>query len=151
MNGIIGTTKTRAERVIAIPSQTRTTLEWWRSLSKWTEPEDLLFAGMERDKPLNVETLTHFFPGALRRAEIAVEERNLVVHSLRHSYNTIMRAALPADILRRFTGHNTPEMTQAYDHPTLSDQLKQLESSKKMVESAWAPVDKKKAAHKSRE
>jgi len=127
MNGVMGTTKTGTERVIAIPRQAQETLEWWRTVSGWTEPEDLVFAGKERDKPLHVEALTHFFPGALERAKIPVEGRNMVVHSLRHSYNAIMRAALPEEVLRWFTGHSTPEMTTLHDHPSLADCVRQLE------------------------
>jgi integrase len=137
MNGTIGTTKTGTERVIAIPKQAEETLEWWRGVSAWKEPEDLVFPGKEHDKPLHVETLTHFFPGALERAKIPVEGRNLVVHSLRHTYNTIMGAALPGEVLRRFTGHSTPEMTALYDHASLSDRVHQLEGSRKLVEAAW--------------
>lgn len=145
MNGVMGTTKTGTERVIAIPRQAQETLEWWRTVSGWTEPEDLVFAGKERDKPLHVETLTHFFPGALERAKIPVEGRTMVVHSLRHSYTTIMWAALPEEVLRRFTGHSTPEMATLHDHPSLADCVRQLEGSRKLVESAWSPETEVKA------
>jgi integrase len=145
MNGVMGTTKTGTERVIAIPRQAQETLEWWHTVSGWTEPEDLVFAGKERDKPLHVETLTHFFPGALERAKIPVEGRTMVVHSLRHSYTTIMWAALPEEVLRRFTGHSTPEMATLHDHPSLADCVRQLEGSRKLVESAWSPETEVKA------
>jgi hypothetical protein len=48
-----------------------------------------------------------------------------------------MRAVLPEAILRQFTGHKTPEMTGLYDHPTLSDSVKRLESSRALVEAVW--------------
>jgi integrase len=73
----------------------------------------------------------------VERAEINTEGRNLVAHSLRHSYNTLMRAVLPEEVLRRFTGHKTPKMSATYDHPALLDQIKKLAQSRGIVEAAW--------------
>lgn len=71
--------------------------------------------------------------------------RNITPHGLRHGYNTRMRALLAElgmdpyfdenegfrmhtaatdKILRAFTGHRTPSMTELYDHPDLIAQLK---------------------------
>ena len=137
MNGSIGTTKTGDQRVIALPARTVEILEQWRQKTLYKLDDDFVFPGRDGDKPLNVETLTHFFPGALKRAEIPVNGRNLVVHSLRHTYNTIMRAVLPEGVLRQFTGHRTPEMTGLYDHPTIADTVKRLEGSQAIVNGVW--------------
>jgi integrase len=136
-NGEIGTTKTGTVRVIALPARTREELARWREESPFKEPNHLIFYGADSDTPLHVETLTHFFPGALVRAKVKTAGKNLVVHSLRHGYNTIMRQVLPEEILRRFTGHKTPEMTDAYDHPALLDQIKKLEGARGIVEAVW--------------
>ena len=92
---------------------------------------------MDATTPLNVQTVTKLLPGALTRAGVEVAGRNLVVHSLRHTYNTIMRAVLPAETLRKFTGHRTPEMTELYDHPGLQDRILSLKASRSLVENAW--------------
>jgi integrase len=136
-DGSIGRTKTGAERVIALPRRTVEVLEWWRGQSPFTAEDHLVFFGMDAATPLNVMTVTHLFPGALERAGVQVAGRNLVVHSLRHTYNTIMRAVLPAETLRKFTGHSTPEMTELYDHPGLRDRISSLEASRSLVEKAW--------------
>ena len=139
MDKTIGQTKTGEGRVIALPSRTLTMLAQWRRRSPFTQQQHLIFFGTNAEKPFHVETLTHFLPGALERAGIKTAGRNLVVHSLRHTYNTIMRAVLPEEILRKFTGHKTPEMTRLYDHPTLQDELKKLEGAHGIVEAVWAP------------
>ncbi len=137
MGGSIGPTKTQDKRVIALPSRTRAILRLWHGESPFKEPEHLIFYGMAADKPLNVKTVTDWFPGALARAECKTTGKNLVVHSLRHTYNTIMRPVLPEEILRLFTGHKTPEMTALYDHPALLDQIKKLEGARGIVEAVW--------------
>ncbi len=123
--------------MIALPRRTVEVLKWWRGQSPFTAEDHLVFFGMDAATPLNVETVTHLLPGAMKRAGIEVAGRNLVPHSLRHTYNTIMRAVLPAETLRKFTGHSTPEMTDLYDHPGLRDRISSLEASRSLVEKAW--------------
>ena len=133
----MGATKTGEERVIALPRRTVEVLEWWRGQSPFTAADHLIFFGMDATTPLNVQTVTNLLPGALTRSGIEVAGRDLVVHSLRHTYNTIMRAVLPAETLRKFTGHRTPEMTDLYDHPGLQDRILSLKASRTLVEKAW--------------
>ncbi len=97
MDKTIGPTKTGEERVVALPQRTRGILADWKKHSPFTEPQHLIFFGTDGEKPLHVETVTHFLPGALQRAGVQITGRNLVVHSLRHTYNTIMRQVLPED------------------------------------------------------
>jgi len=137
MDKTIGTTKTGEERVVALPRRTVEVLEWWRRQSPFTAEDHLMFFGMNAVTPLNVETVTHFLPGALQRAGVQITGRNLVVHSLRHTYNTIMRQVLPEEILRKLTGHKTPEMTQHYDHPGVQDRIGKLEGSRALIENVW--------------
>ncbi len=72
----------------------------------------MIFYGMAADKPLNVRTVTDL-------------------------YNTIMRAVLPEDVLRSYTGYKSEEMTALYDHPALMDQIKKLETAREIVEAVW--------------
>jgi integrase len=136
VDGSIGATKTGQERVIALPRRTAEVLEWWRGQSPFTAKNDLIFFGANAATPLNVMTVTNLLPGALERSGVQVARRNLVVHSLRHTYNTIMRAVLPAETLRKFTGHSTPEMTELYDHPGLRDRITSLEAARSLGEKA---------------
>jgi integrase len=149
MGGRLGETKTRDQRVIPLPARTQAVLSRWRAKSPFTEPDSLIFFGNDADKPLNVKTVTDLFPLALQRAKVGTKGRNIVAHSLRHTYNTVMRAVLPEELLRRFTGHKTPEMTALYDHPALMDQIKQLEPARGLVEAVWKDSKKTKPENAS--
>ncbi len=148
VDGSIGGTKTGDERVIALPRRTVEVLEWWREQSPFQGEEHLIFFGRDSGIPLNVETVTHEFHATIKRLNeaakkkklppvIKTEGRNLVAHSFRHTYNTIMRSVLPAEILRKFTGHKTPEMTELYDHPGLQERIQGLKASRSLVEKVW--------------
>ena len=144
MGGKLGSTKTKDQRVIALPQRTQAQLAKWHKETPFREPEHLIFYGLAADQPLDVETPTHFLPGALERAKIVADGRNLVPHSFRHTYNTIMRHAVPEDVLRRFTGHKSVEMTDWYDHSVMQDRITELEPSRKLVEAAWELPEKAK-------
>jgi integrase len=137
MDKTIGRTKTGEERVVALPRRTLTALESWKKHSPFQDPQHFVFFGTAEDRPLNVESVTHFLPGAMKRAGVQITGRNLVPHSLRHTYNTIMRRVLPEEILRKLTGHKSPEMTALYDHPAVNDRILQLEGARDLVEGVW--------------
>ena len=134
-NREIGATKTGTVRIVALPERTQKESTRWRNVSPFTGPDQLVFFGAGFDKPLGVASVTHSLPGALDRASCKVTDRNLPVHSFRHTYNTVMRHVLPEETLRKFTGHKTLGMTDLYDHPRLEDQIGQLESAHALVES----------------
>ena len=69
MGGKIGPTKTRDQRLIALPARTQETLELWRGESPFEEDDHLIFYGMAADKPLNVKTVTDLFPAARPTAQ----------------------------------------------------------------------------------
>ncbi len=133
----IGPTKTFRPRVAWLFPRARSVLDWWKEQSPWTEPEDYIFPGFRRDKPLNRANLSRSLPGALRRAGLEAEERVWVVHSFRHTYNTMMRKILPEEILRDMTGHRDSRMTDAYDHPSVEDLLLKLEDTRVLQEAEW--------------
>ena len=68
---------------------------------------------------------------------IDITDRNIVDHSLRHTYNTIMKGILTAEVLREFTGHRSEQMTKRYDNPQLIDRLRQFRSSIKDIDNTW--------------
>ena len=136
-DGAIGETKTKAQRGIFIPNMTADLLEDWHELTPFRDPDHLVFYGPGPEIPMERGTVLAHFRPALVRAEIPIEGRNLVVHSFRHTYNTIMRKVLPLEILQEFTGHRSVKMTDHYDHPALEDRLKKLQGHKKLIEKVW--------------
>jgi integrase len=133
----IGSPKTNEVRGIIVPSRTIEMLRWWKEIAPFTNQEDFVFSGKRSDIPINRDVVSKEFIKGLQRAKIETEGRNLRTHSLRHTYNTLMKGVLTADILREFTGHRSEQMTQRYDHPHLVDRLKQFEHSKEAIDSTW--------------
>ncbi len=134
----IGTTKTGSKRAVLIPSRARAVLDWWRQQSPYPGDDDFIFFGVGGDVLLNKRTVTDQFRPALARAGIDVGGRNLVVHSLRHGYNTMMQATMPAEVVRQMLGHKSSRTNELYLHPTMQQELTRLEASRSLLEKAWS-------------
>jgi integrase len=77
----------------------------------------------------------------LRQCESKTEGRNLVIHSLRHTANTIYRKVLPDEVLQKFTGHSSKEMTDNYDHRYNIVALKLRKRYRKRIQTNYRLVD----------
>lgn len=138
LDGTIGATKTGDTRIVLLPSRTETELSMWMTKSKHKGTDDLVFYGRSGTHPIAAHTLSNAMGPALERSKIAISGRNIVVHSLRHGYNTYLRRKVPADILRALTGHKTQKMTDVYDHPTLSDRTASLAPAREALDGIFA-------------
>ncbi len=136
-DGTIGATKTEKTRVVLLPAKTIEMLTRWRNESPFNQDEELIFFGADRNKVVSQPYLSMFFRPCLERAGIQINNKNLVVHSFRHTFNTVMRQVLPLEILQAMTGHKSEQMTELYDHPSLEDRLKKLEGSRELIEAVW--------------
>ena len=146
--GVIGpiSSKKGGAKIELLPSRTMAELATWRDLSIWREPEDLIFPGSGRGIPLGAATVTHALPNALERLErqaakkqlpppIVVGERNLVAHSFRHTFTTLLRRNMPKpSLLPKLLGHRSEETTDIYDHPSIEALLEELEPARPAVE-----------------
>ncbi len=133
----IGEPKKGEIRAILLPNRAIEVLKYWQKVSPHNLSDDFIFHGQHRNKPISKETVTAGFKAGLKRSGINTEGRNLVAHSLRHTYNTIMRRVLTAEMLREFTGHRSEEMTDRYDNPYLIDRLRQFQSSRQLIDETW--------------
>ena len=136
-DGTIGEPKSKEKRGIIVPYKVMEVLKWWYSITPYNNHEDLLFFGEKRDKSFVRKSLNNRLKAALEKVGIETKDRNLVVHSFRHTYNTLMRNVLPENLLREFTGHRSIKMTDQYDHPSLESRLETLEKSRDLIESIW--------------
>jgi len=125
-DGTIGPTKTGKVRVVPLTGRAAALLSAWRSNAPDLEPEAPIFPGRSGKGVMDRVTLPSRLTAALSRAEIATNGRNVVVHSFRHTFNTLMRPVLPLTVLQGITGHSTDAMTNHYDHPTISVMVKDL-------------------------
>ena len=133
----IGEPKAKERRGILLPELTVKTLKWWNSKTPLTETDDFIFPGANPEKPITKESISRHFKPAFRRAGIDTSNRNIVIHSFRHTYNSIMRGILPERTLREFTGHRSEQMTERYDHPELETRLRQLLPAQEILNDAW--------------
>ena len=135
-DGQIGSPKNKEARIAALPKRTREVISWWHGKSNYSEPDDLVFFGASRDRPLNRRTFTDILERAYAETKIKVGGRYLTTHSFRHTYNTMMRRTIPADTLRALVGHRDERMTDHYDHPQTADLVRSLEPARAAIEKA---------------
>jgi integrase len=72
---------------------------------------------------------------ATKPVRIDKGDRYLTTHSLRHTYNAMMRRSIPADALLALMGHRDSRMSEHYDHPEIADRIKALEGVRGQIES----------------
>ncbi len=135
----IGTTKTGKVRIAFLHAIVLELLRKWKEISPNSNGNDLIFSDIA-GLPLNRKSCLLYFKQILQEREIKTEDRNLVVHSLRHTANTIYRKILPDEMLRKFTGHTSKEMTDNYDHPEVIDTIALLSSSAKDMENEFKRI-----------
>jgi len=122
----LGSTKTGKSRVVILNKRAQSFLKSWRKQSPFTKQEDFIFFGSNAKRPIMGKTLQNHFKKALENAKINIKGRNLVIHSFRHTYNTLLRQILPIDILQETTGHSSENMTNHYNHPTILDSFNHI-------------------------
>lgn len=121
---------------MALPARTREALNWWHEESPFRSSDALVFFGDAAQHPLNAKTLQKILARALDGFGVAKGDRYLTTHSLRHTYNTMIRRSIPADALLALMGHRDSGMSDLYDHPEIADRIKALEGVRGQIESA---------------
>ena len=134
----LGPTKGREVRVVALPTRTQAELATWRAESLFAADEDLVFYGSDSDKPINRRTFTDIFSQGLENAKIQTAGRVLVTHSLRHTYNTLMRRSLSLEALQLMVGHRSQALTDRYTHEGPDQLIAALEPERKKVDTAFS-------------
>jgi integrase len=118
----MGQPKRGSRRFVAVPAKTAEAINALLALNRWGEPQpdDVVFWGQDRHTPSTKTAVLTQFKAALRRIGIPEEQRatrNLVFHSHRHGFETLIRGRVDAAQLRRVMGHKTIAVSDDYDHP----------------------------------
>ena len=117
--------KFRSNRTIPIPTRTSEYLHIAADQSPYKEPDDLVFYGSNRKKPIDHKKIGEIFYQAINRIGINEEQRkkrNITFHSWRHFFNTHCRLnKIPDSKIQRITGHKTQEMTEHYTQFQIDD------------------------------
>jgi len=133
----IGSTKSRETRAVFLPDRTLDLLNIWRDHTPYPNSKHLIFYGNSEKNPIYRRITNKKFEQALERAGVNKEGRNIVVHSLRHTYNTVMRKVLPEAMLRFQLGHKNQKMTERYDGSKPLERLKQFLPERQLIKKAW--------------
>ncbi len=128
-NQEIGLPKNGKTRVVVMDQRGAKLLTNWLDATPFNEMDDLIFYGSSSSTPMERGVLSKKLIKVLAKLEIDTSERNLVVHSFRHTFNTRMRRILPQETLQMLTGHQSKEMSDHYDHPDVSVIYKSLKCS----------------------
>ncbi len=100
--------------------------------------ENLTEYVFEKDgKPIRKEHLNERFQWVLQKLGIDYRERNLSIHSLRFTYNTMMKSEISGDDLRAMMGHTAETMTDYYDRSTALDKLPALQKNKNKINNVF--------------
>ncbi len=135
----IGETKTGKHRAALIPNQVKEFLSHWYSVTPFKEATDLVFYGVDAHTRISPATVSKQLKPALTKAGIECGNRNIVVHSFRHTFNTYARNILSGEILRQLIGHESEDMTNRYDQASAADKLNAIAGSKELIEQLWSP------------
>lgn len=111
--GEFGTPKTRrSTRSIPLAPELADALIVLRSVSRWTRPDDLVFAHPDHGGVLPKANISRRFTAALRAAGIDEHHR---FHDLRHTFGTRMAASnVPMRTLQEWMGHRHLTTTERY-------------------------------------
>jgi integrase len=118
----IGSTKTNKSRIVVLTKRAQDCLDDWLEVSPFDQMRDFIFYGQDRSSTVTGRTLLNRFAKALKDVGIDTTGRNLVIHSFRHTYNTMLKPLMPIEVLQSMTGHSSDAMTQHYNHPTFDDE-----------------------------
>ncbi|MBO7518532.1 MAG: site-specific integrase [Methanobrevibacter sp.] len=119
-------------RVTILPDRTVRMIELLR-LDK--SAEDYVF--MYMDKPLTTWFLLDHFKYVMRKNGINHKERNITIHSLRFTFNSLMKGEISGDDLRLMVGHTTEAMTEYYDKSKALEHLDTLLLNKDTLNSVF--------------
>ena len=132
-------------KIVLLPKRAESELHAWYDLAVWRDPKDYVFPGDIRGRPLGSAAVTHALGPAIRRINrkaekdklpppFVVGDRNLVVHSFRHTFVSMCRRLVPEETLRLLTGHHSQAMTDLYDHPRIAREVAALEPARAVVD-----------------
>ena len=81
--------------------------------------------------------LNNHFKLILKKMNIDCDARNITIHSLRFTYNTIVRGEITDSDLRLMLGHTNEKMTDYYDKTTAVEHLDNLLQNKPTINSIF--------------
>lgn len=124
-SGKVGKTKNSTPRVLILPKRTLDLLKEWYETTPKKGDDDYLFYNRKGDNHIRGDSTLQSFKRVLKRQGFN-PERNIVIHSFRHTFTTALAEKMPIEDVMAFTGHKSASMIARYSHPNYSTTLKTM-------------------------
>ena len=124
--------KNRKWRVTVLPDRTVKMLDVLR-----LDKADSDYVFVHNNERVESNFLRKHFKNVLKKNGIDCEGRNIAIHSLRFTYNTLMRGEISGEDLRLMVGHASAKMTDYYDKSKAIDHLDGLLQNKDSLNSVF--------------
>lgn len=122
-------------RIAILPEKTIELINKVQRVNQNNGENDYVFS--LHGKPFSRTLLNNKFKKICLKNGINATERNLSIHSLRYTYNTMMRHQISGESLRMMLGHLNPKMTEYYDRAKITDKLPLLLQNKDVINNMW--------------
>lgn len=127
-----GTSENKKWRIAILPDKAVKMLEYYKTICYKSE-----FVFEYHGKPVSGNYMNKRFKYILNKHGINTDERNLSVHSLRFTNDTISMRQISTEDLKLMLGHTKQRMTEYYDRSTALDHLPELMKNKDTINSLW--------------
>ena len=121
-------------RVTIIPQRVLNMLDELDKFETYKQTDYLFEVNGEPIKP---NYINRRFVLTLEKNGINCKERNITAHSLRYTYNTIMRKEISETDLRLMIGHTNEKMTDYYDTSTALDNIDIIKKNEDIINNIW--------------
>ncbi|MDD5220882.1 MAG: site-specific integrase [Candidatus Bipolaricaulis sp.] len=111
----IGKTKGKKARAALLSQRSVILLKYLKEKTPYDSPNDFIFPGKIKGKPLYPTTLTKVVKKVILKICENAEERNIVLHSFRHKQVTDKRRTMDKDAFMFMIGHENEQTTDGYD------------------------------------
>lgn len=134
-----GTEEDPRHRVVVVPARVWAHLTHYLQTYAPQEGPVFVYARYADHRPERVRKTLFVdrFRACLSDAEIPMENRRLAVHSLRYTYDTMMKRRLPQNVLMDIMGHRDQQMLERYSNPQLEQAAKEISVYSASIESMW--------------
>jgi len=127
-----GTNENKKWRVVILPDKAVKMLEYYKTICY---KSDYVFD--YHGKAVSGNYMNKRFKYVLNKHGINTDERNLSVHSLRFTNDTMSMRQISTEDLKLMLGHTKKRMTEYYDRSTALDHLPELMKNKDTINTIW--------------
>lgn len=120
-------------RVTVLPDRTVKMIDLLR-----LDKSDNNYVFVYENKTIQPNFFVRHFKLVMLKNNIDCIGRNMAIHSLRYTYNTLMRGEISDTDLRKMVGHTTEKMTDYYDKSKAIEHLDELMENKDTLNSIFS-------------